>query len=61
MVRLISKKPSFSEALDRRWQMGRNNVAIWMAGPLQHLLINVNVVALEKVFFSDTQNPKTVS
>ena len=31
-----------------------------MAEPLQYLLITVNVVALEKVSFSDKQNPKTV-
>ena len=31
-----------------------------MTAPLQYLLITVNVVALEKVSFSDTQNPKTV-
>ena len=31
-----------------------------MAAPLQYLLITVKVVALEKVSFSDTQNPKTV-
>ena len=31
-----------------------------MAEPLQYLLINVKVVALEKVSFSDKQNPKTV-
>ena len=31
-----------------------------MAAPLQYLLINVNVVALEKISFSNTQNPKTV-
>ena len=31
-----------------------------MAAPLQYLLIDVNVGALEKVSFSDTQNPKTV-
>ena len=41
--------------------MGRNTVAIWMAATLQYLLITVNVVALEKVCFSDKQNPKTVS
>ena len=29
-----------------------------MAGPLQYLLITVKVVALEKVSFIDTQNPK---
>ena len=40
--------------------MGRKNVAIWMTAPLQDLSITVKVVALEKVFFSDTQNPKTV-
>ena len=28
--------------------------------PLQYLLISVNVVVLEKVSFSDIQNPKTV-
>ena len=31
-----------------------------MTAPLQNLLITVKVVALEKVSFSDTQNPKTV-
>ena len=31
-----------------------------MAAPLQYLLITVKVVALEKVSFSDTQNPKVV-
>ena len=40
--------------------MGRNTVSIWMAEPLQDLLITVKAVALEKVSFSDTQNPKAV-
>ena len=40
--------------------MGRNTVAISMRAPLQYLLITVNVLASEKVFFSDKQNPKTV-
>ena len=40
--------------------MYRNTVAIGMAAPLQYLLITLKVVALEKVSFSDTQNPKTV-
>ena len=31
-----------------------------MAAPFQYLLITMKVVALEKVSFSDTQNPKTV-
>ena len=31
-----------------------------MAEPLQYLLITVKVVALEKVSFSDTENPKGV-
>ena len=41
-------------------QMGRNTVAISIAEPLQYLLITVKKVALEKVSFSDTQNPKSV-
>ena len=41
-------------------EMDQNNVAIWIAAPLQYLLITVKVVALEKVSFSDTQNPKAV-
>ena len=41
-------------------QMGRNTVAIWIAAPLQYLLITVKVVALEKVSFSDTQNTKAL-
>ena len=32
-----------------------------MAGPLKYLLITVNVVALEKVSLSDTQNAKAVN
>ena len=31
-----------------------------MAADLQYLLTTVKVVALEKVLFSDTQNPKAV-
>ena len=31
-----------------------------MASPLQYLLMTLKVVALEKVSFSDTQNPKVV-
>ena len=41
--------------------MGQNTVAIWMAVLLQYLLITLKVVALDKVSFSDTQNPKPVS
>ena len=40
--------------------MGLNTLTIRMAEPLQYFLINVKVVALEKVSFSDTQNPKAV-
>ena len=39
-------------------KMVRDTVAIWMKAPLQHLLITVKVVALEKVSFSDVQNAK---
>ena len=40
--------------------MGQHTVAIRMTAPLQDLLITVQIVPLEKVSFSDTQNPKTV-
>ena len=40
--------------------MGRKTVAISMPEPLQYLLITVKVVSLEKVSFSDTQNPNAV-
>ena len=40
--------------------MGRKTVAISMVEPLKYLLITVKVVTLEKVSFSDTQNPKSV-
>ena len=40
--------------------MGENIVAITMAALLQYLLISVKVVALEKLSFSDTQNPQTI-
>ena len=42
------------------WEMGRNNVAIGTKAHLQSLLITGKVIALEKVAFSDIQNPKTV-
>ena len=38
--------------------MGRNTVAICVTGPLQYLSITVKLVAMEKVSFSDRQNPK---
>ena len=41
-------------------QIVQNTFAIRMAAPLQYLLITVKVVALEKVSFSDTKNPKAV-
>ena len=41
-------------------QMAGNTVAIWIAGHFLYLWITVNVVALEKVSFSDKQNPKAV-
>ena len=44
----------------RTRQMGVNTVTIWMAEPLQYLLITVKVAALEKVSFSDTQNAKSI-
>ena len=40
--------------------MGGNTVGMWMALTLQYLLITVKVVALEKVSFSDKENPKAV-
>ena len=40
--------------------MGQNTVAIWIAAHLHYLLITVKLIALEKVSFSDTQNPKAV-
>ena len=40
--------------------MGQNTVLIQMAAPLQYLLITLRVVALEEVFFSDTQNLNAV-
>ena len=42
------------------WQMCRNTVAILMTAPLEALSIIVKVVSLEKVSFSNTQNPNTV-
>ena len=41
-------------------QLGQHTVAILMAAHLQYLLITVKVLPLEKVPFSDTQNPKAV-
>ena len=40
--------------------MVQHTVAIRMAGYLQHFLMTVKVVALEKVYFSDRKNPKAV-
>ena len=41
-------------------EMGPNTFAMWKARPLQNLLSTLKVVALEKVSFSDAQNPKAV-
>ena len=40
--------------------MRRKTFAISMVEPLKYLLITAKVVTLEKVSFSDTQNPKSV-
>ena len=40
--------------------MGPDTDAIWMAEPLQFLLSTVKVVALGKVSFTETINPKAV-
>ena len=40
--------------------MGANPVGSWIAAPLQYLLVTVKVVASEKVYFIDKQNPKSV-
>ena len=40
--------------------MSQNSAGIWVTAPLQYLLITMKVVALEKVSFSDIQNPKAV-
>ena len=57
----MSKKPCFRGPLDR--QQGKwveKLLQSSMAELLQYLLITVKVVVLEKVSFSDTQNPKSV-
>ena len=41
--------------------MVRNTVGIWIAARLHYLLVTVKLTALERVLFSDTQNPKPVS
>ena len=38
--------------------MGQHTVAILIAACLHYLVITVKLTALEKVSFSDTQNPK---
>ena len=40
--------------------MDQDTVAILMPAALQYLVITVNLVALEKLSFSDTQNPNAV-
>ena len=40
--------------------MPGKTVAMWMAAPLQYLIITVKVVGLEKISFSDTQNSKAL-
>ena len=41
-------------------QMGSNTVAILIAACLHYLLIIFKLIALEGVFFSDTQNRKAL-
>ena len=50
-----------SEKLSFRGQMRRKTVAICIAAQLHNLLITAKVVPLEKVSFSDAQNPETIS
>ena len=45
---------------ERTLEIGRNTVAVSIAAPLQNLIITVKVVALQKVPFSDTENPKAI-
>ena len=45
---------------ERTREIGRNNVPISMAAPLQNLSITLRVIAPEKGSFSGTQYPKTV-
>ena len=57
----MSKMPCFRGPLDR--QQGKwveKLLQSSMAELLQYLLITVKVVVLEKVSFSDTQNPNAV-
>ena len=59
--RINVQKPVFQISLrETTTQMGRKTVAISMVEFLKYLLITVKVVALEKISFSDTQNPKGV-
>ena len=62
MVRLMSKKPCFRGPLEI--QHGKS-VETMFQSEWQHLYKNLSVtlrvVALEKVSFSDTQYPKTLS
>ena len=51
----VSEDPSTDDMANGSKQFCNLNEA-----PLQYLLISVNVVVLEKVSFSDIQNPKTV-
>ena len=54
-------KALFERTLRQRtWQIGRNDIPIWMTAPFQNLLITVKVVVLEKVSSSNRQIPKTV-
>ena len=56
----MSEKAVFQKTLTEIGrQMSRNTVVILTRAPFQYLLTTVQVVALEEVFFSDTQNPKT--
>ena len=57
----MSKEQCFRGPLDR--QQGKwveTLFGIWIAEPSEYLLITVKLIALEKVCFSDTQNPKAV-
>ena len=49
-----------SDLKKKTWKMVRKAVAISMTARSQYFIFTVNVVALEKVSFSDRQNLKTV-
>ena len=61
VVRSTSKSPVSEDPLKSNMESAPKYVEVWMKAPFPYLLIARKGMNLQKAFFSDMQNLKTVS